>query len=153
LIKIVKESGLVSPLDTGTAFLFNGEYLNAAKEYVKAFKQISELVGEDTMEKIFVSVCGQSGKIIWNTGITTLLQIISLPDKYYLLKEIADNYVTNPGPLDGYVMKLYEAELFIMNARDAIGYKSTLIYHLMTNSLNYQISSFHRSLFFKEKLL
>jgi|GEM_PF-2600619 len=102
-IGIVKESGLVSGLDTGTAYLLAGEYIDAAKEYLKAMKQIADYIGHDQMEQIFVEVLGNSGEVIWNTGITALLQIISLPDKYFLLKEIADNYVLNPGPWNGYV--------------------------------------------------
>jgi hypothetical protein len=102
-IDIVKESARVSGLDTGTAYLLAGEYMNASKEYIEVMKELADSIGHDRMQELFTSVLGQSGKAVWNRGIGTLLEIASLPDKYYLEKEIIDNYVTNPCPLDGYV--------------------------------------------------
>ncbi len=103
LINAVKQSGLVGKLDTGTAYFLNGEYFNAVKDCVSGFKEIADLIGHDKMEQLFVNVVGQSGKMIWEFGITTIMDTIGLFDKYFLLKEIYDNYIANPGPLDAYV--------------------------------------------------
>lgn len=102
-INVIEESGRVSGLDAGTAYLLNGEYMDATKQYLKVMKELADLIGHDKMQKLFTSVVGRSGKVIWNRGVKWLLEVASLPDKVYLFKEIIDNYVTNPCPLDGYV--------------------------------------------------
>jgi hypothetical protein len=102
LLELIDASGLSSSFDLGTVELLRGNYLKATIYYVGALKKVADAVGHDVLEQRFVNVLGVSGEWIWKTGISTLIEALSLPDKVFLLKEIADSYVLNPGPFDGY---------------------------------------------------
>lgn len=62
-----------------------------------------DFFGEHKMNDLFVAVLGQSGSVIWKNGISLFMEALGVPDKYYLLKEVLDNYVLRPGPWTGYV--------------------------------------------------
>ncbi len=103
LIDVANESNLVSDLDTATGYLINREYISAMSGYLTFIKNVADEVGHEVIEQKFIAAFGESGSVIWENGLGTILQIISLPDKYYALKEIADYYIFNPGPFEGFV--------------------------------------------------
>ena len=105
VIDIVKGSGMVSSLDVGVAYLVNGEELKALNSFFTAFQQITNAtVGAETMNNLFVSVLGDAASGFWEQGIGIVLQSLSLPGRYFLLKEILDSYAINrcSDPIDGF---------------------------------------------------
>jgi murein DD-endopeptidase MepM/ murein hydrolase activator NlpD len=103
LLDILYEAGVLDNFTRGTVYLYQGEYVDAATEYIGGIKKAVDFFGEDKMDDIFRAVLGHSGSVIWKKGISLFMEALGVPAKYYLLKDVLDNYILRPGPWTGYV--------------------------------------------------
>ena len=102
IVDLLSDSGVASNIDTGTLYLFNGETLSAIKEYIVAFNKLVDLGYNDALKDYFFQGFGVVFDDLWDKSLENILQAMSLPDKWFLLREITENYIRNPGPLNGY---------------------------------------------------